>query len=72
MIIVAFALWSLQMWFDSDLHMIYRTVELIDDHLVTTKTVYSITFSMICFCLVAVCYYFLLQYVRHIRNDLRK
>ncbi|QMV40965.1 sensor histidine kinase [Cohnella cholangitidis] len=72
MLIVAFALWSLLMWFDSELHMIYRAIELYNDHLVTTKTVYSITFTMICFCLVAVCYYFLIQYVRHIRNDLRK
>lgn len=71
MLIVAFALWSLLMWFDPELHMTYRTIELYNDQLITTKTVYSITFGIICYCIMAVCFYFLIQYVRHIRNDLR-
>jgi signal transduction histidine kinase len=72
MLFAGFALWSLLMWFNSDLHMIYRSIELYDGHLVTTRTVYSITFSMICYSIVAICFYFLVQYIRNIRNDLRK
>jgi len=71
MLFAAFALWSLLMWFDSDLHMIYRAVELYDGQLVTRRTVYSITFSMICYSIVAGCFYFLFHYIRNIRNDLR-
>lgn len=67
-----FVLWSLQMWFNSDLHTIYRSIELYDGHLVMTKTEYSIVFSIICFCIIAVCFYFLFQYIRNIRHDLRK
>ncbi|WP_256760485.1 ATP-binding protein [Cohnella sp. WQ 127256] len=72
MLFVVFALWSLLMWFDSDLHMIYRSIELYDGHLVTMKTVYSITFAMMCYSIVVVCMYFLFQYIRNIRHDLRK
>ncbi|MBP1994859.1 sensor histidine kinase [Paenibacillus eucommiae] len=72
MLFSGFTLWSLLMWFDADLHMIYRTIELYDGHLVTTRTVYSITFSIICYCIVLICFYFLVQYIRNIRNDLRK
>lgn len=71
-IIATFVLWSLLVWFNSDLHMIYRSIELIEGHLVMSRTIYSITFTMVCFCILAVCFYFLLQYVRNIRNDLRK
>ncbi|CAG7627070.1 Adaptive-response sensory-kinase SasA [Paenibacillus solanacearum] len=71
MLIVAFALWSMLMWFDSDLHVIYRKIELHDGHLVVAKTIYSITFSMICYSMLAVCFYFLFQYVRNIRKDMR-
>ncbi|RXZ83769.1 hypothetical protein EBB07_05140 [Paenibacillaceae bacterium] len=67
-----FPVWSLLMWFDADLHMIYRTIELVDGHLVTTRTAYSLTFSMICYIMVAASLYFLFQYMRNIRSDLRK
>ncbi|SFM28997.1 N-terminal 7TM region of histidine kinase [Paenibacillus sp. 1_12] len=72
MLFVLFSLWSLLMWLDPILHLTYRTIELYNDHLVTTRTVYSITFSIICYSIVAVCIYFLFQYVRNIRNDFRK
>lgn len=71
MFIAAFALWSMLMWFNSDLHVIYRKIELYDGHLVTTKSIYSITFSMICYSILVVCFYFLIQYIRNIRKDLR-
>ncbi|GAA3410611.1 ATP-binding protein [Paenibacillus hodogayensis] len=72
MLILVFALWSMLMWFDSDLHVIYRKVELYDGHLFTMKTWYSMTYSLICYSIVAVCFYFLIQYIRNIRKDLRK
>ncbi|WP_413406706.1 ATP-binding protein [Paenibacillus amylolyticus] len=69
---ILFALWSLLMWFNSELHMIYRSIKLHDGHLTTIKTGYSITFSMICYCIVAISFYLLFQYIRNIRGDLRK
>lgn len=72
MLFAVFALWSLLMWFDPDLHIIYLTIELNDGHLVTTRTVYSRAFSIICYSVVAICMYFLFRYVRNIRSDYRK
>jgi signal transduction histidine kinase len=72
MVFGVFALWSLLMWFNSELHLIYRTIELDAGHLVITRSVYSMTFSIICYCIVAVGIYFLFQYIRNIRNDFRK
>jgi signal transduction histidine kinase len=72
LLFTAFALWSLLSWFDSELHMIYRSVELVNDHLVTVRTVYSVSFSLLCYSMIAACLYFLFQYIRNIRNDFRK
>ncbi|UQZ84603.1 Adaptive-response sensory-kinase SasA [Paenibacillus konkukensis] len=69
--ILAFALWSMLMWFDSDLHVIYRRIELHNGHLLATKSIYSITFSMICCSILVVSFYLLFQYIRNIRKDLR-
>jgi signal transduction histidine kinase len=70
--ILAFALWSLLMWSTSNPSLIYRTIAVMDGHLVTTRTMYSITFSIVCYSIVAICFYFLFQYIRNIRDDLRK
>lgn len=67
-----FALWSLLSWLDPKLHLIYRTLELEQGHLMTTKTIYSMAFSVVCYCILAACLYFLFQYIRSIRNDFRK
>ncbi|MEK3912137.1 ATP-binding protein [Paenibacillus sp. FSL H7-0331] len=72
MLFVGFALWSLLMWFDPELHLTYRTIQLYDGHLVTTRTAYSIAFIIICYSTLAVCIYFIFQYIRNIRNDFRK
>ncbi|WP_168735701.1 sensor histidine kinase [Cohnella fermenti] len=66
------ALWSLMSWFNPRLHLVYRSVELENGHLMTTRTAYSMGFSSICLGILAVCLYFLFQYVRSIRNDFRK
>jgi signal transduction histidine kinase len=67
-----FALWSLLSWFDSELHVIYRSVELVNDHLVTIRSVYSVLFGFACYSIIAACLYFLVQYIRNIRDDFRK
>jgi len=72
MLFSIFVLWSLLSWFDFELHVIYRSVDLVDGHLATARTVYSISFSLVCCGIIAACLYFLFQYVRNIRNDFRK
>jgi signal transduction histidine kinase len=65
-----FGLWSLLIWSDSKFHFIYRTTEMINGHLVTTRTVYAITFNIICFMILAACVFFLVQYIRNVRADI--
>jgi signal transduction histidine kinase len=72
MLFAIFALWSLLSWFDPVLHVIYRTIGLYDGHLIATRTIYSVAFSVTCYSVLAVCLYFLFQYIRSIRNDFRK
>lgn len=67
-----FALWSLLSWFDSELHVIYRLIELVNGHLVTSRTVYSIAFGLLCFSIIVGGVFFLFQYIRNIRSDFRK
>ncbi len=71
-ILAAFALWSTQMWLDAELHWIYRSIELVDGHLETSRTAYSLSFTMFCFILTAASLFALLQYMRNIRGDLRR
>lgn len=68
----AFALWSTQMWLDHKLHWIFRSIELVDGHLTTMRTAYSMSFTMFCFLLLASSLYVLFQYMKNIRGDLRK
>lgn len=70
--LAAFALWSTQMWLDADLNWIYRSIELVDGHLETRRTAYSLSFTMFCFIILAASLFALLQYMRNIRGDLRK
>ncbi len=70
--LAVFALWSTQMWLDADLHWIYRSIELVDGHLETRRTAYSLSFTMFCFIILAASLFALLQYMRNIRGDLRK
>ena len=67
-----FALWSLMSWFDFELHLVYHSVALVNDDLVTVRTVYSRVFSLACYSIIVACAYFLFQYIRNIRSDFRK
>jgi signal transduction histidine kinase len=66
------ALWSLLSWLDPQLHVIYHSVELDNGYLMTTRTLYSMAFSVVCYCVLAVCLFLLFQFLRSIRNDFRK
>ncbi|WP_336763302.1 sensor histidine kinase [Paenibacillus sp. USHLN196] len=66
------ALWSVLSWLDPYLHVIYRSIELNNGHLMATKTLYSMAFSVVCYCVLAVCLLLLFQFLRSIRDDLRK
>lgn len=72
LLFAVFALWSLLVWLDPVLHLIYRTIELDNGQLVATRTIYSIAFIILCYSIVVVCIYFLFQYIRNIRTDFRK
>ncbi len=72
LLFAVFVSWSLLMWLDPNFHIIYLTIELYNGHLVTTKTLYSRAFSLICYSAVVICLYYLFQYVRNIRSDYRK
>ncbi|BBI36563.1 sensor histidine kinase [Cohnella abietis] len=71
MLFTGFALWSMLSWLDPELHMIYRMIELHNGVLIGTRTVYSAAFSITCYSALAVCFYFLFQYIWNIRNDFR-
>ncbi len=72
LLFTVFALWSLMSWFDSEFHMVYRSVELVNDDLIALRTVYSRVFSLVCYSIIVACAYFLFQYIRNIRSDFRK
>ncbi|WP_313894259.1 ATP-binding protein [Psychrobacillus sp.] len=67
-----FILFSLCTWFDSYLHIVFYTVELIDGQLITTRTIYSNIFNILCYSSIAVSIYLLFRYVWTIHIDLRK
>ncbi|WP_217593806.1 ATP-binding protein [Cohnella sp. GbtcB17] len=67
-----FALWSTLSWLDHWLHVIYRSTALEGGQLITVKSPYSAVFGLVCYAILAVCLYFLFQYLRSIRGDFRK
>lgn len=67
-----FMFWSLLSWFDFKLHVIYRSMELTDGHLITARSVYSVVFGLVCYGIIMTCLYLLFQYLRNIRSDLRR
>ncbi|MFC3799205.1 ATP-binding protein [Cohnella sp. GCM10012308] len=68
----SFAAWSSLSWLDPWLHVIYRSVTLEDGQLMTVRSPYSAVFGVICYAALAVCLYFVYQYLRNIRGDFRK
>ena len=67
-----FGIWSLLLWFNSEFHIVYRNIELINDRLIIERTMVATYFNIFCYALIAICFYFFLQYIRNIRQDLRR
>lgn len=67
-----FAIWSMLSWLDPWLHVIYRSTALEGGQLITVRSPYSVVFGLVCYAILAVCLYFLFQYLRNIRGDFRK
>ncbi|MGE7113005.1 ATP-binding protein [Lysinibacillus sp. NPDC047702] len=67
-----FIIWILLIWFDSYLHIVYYTNELVDGRLMRIRTIYANVFNIFCYSSLAVCIYLLFRYVWLIRNDFRR
>jgi len=66
-----FILWSSQMWLPDSLNPIYHSIDWVDGHLLVNRTAYSMTFSMLCFIIIAGSFFLLLQYIFNLRQELR-
>jgi signal transduction histidine kinase len=71
-LIALFACWSLLIWSDPYWHMINQSQELINGHLVTTKTPYSLAFNLLCYAIIASCVFALVRYIQSARPEIRK
>lgn len=72
LLIGLFACWSLLIWADPYWHVIYNTQELINGHLVTTKTPYALAFNLLCYAMIAGCVFALVRYIQSARPGIRK
>src|SRR5690554_2022156 len=52
-LLALFACWVLVIWMDPYISIVHHSIELIDGHLVTTKTPYSIVFNLLCYAIIA-------------------
>ncbi|MFC3799181.1 histidine kinase N-terminal 7TM domain-containing protein [Cohnella sp. GCM10012308] len=66
-----FALWSLLVWTNPLHHLLYARTILRGGHLEVDKTNLSLSFNIACYLLLAACIFFLFDYLRHIRRDIR-
>lgn len=67
-----FISWSLLIWLDPYLHIVYHTSTLVDGQLLTVRTLYASSFNILCYAILAICFYHLFRYVWAIRNDFRR
>lgn len=67
-----FILWSSLVWLDPQFHLIFNSVELINSTLITTRTIYSKLFTMMCFLVLVYCFYLLIQYIKNIHIQFQK
>src|SRR5690606_12468675 len=71
-LIALFACWALVIWTDSYWHIVNSTQELVNGHLITTKTPYSLAFNIVCYGIIAGCIYALIRYILDSRPEIRK
>ncbi|QNK57334.1 histidine kinase N-terminal 7TM domain-containing protein [Paenibacillus sp. PAMC21692] len=72
LLIALFACWPFVIWTDSYWHVINSTQELVNGHLVTTKTPYSLAFNLLCYAIIAGCIFALVRYMLGARPEIRK
>ncbi|CAH1205524.1 Adaptive-response sensory-kinase SasA [Paenibacillus plantiphilus] len=70
-LLALFACWAVVIWAEPYWHVINRTQELINGHLVTTKTPYSLVFNLLCYAIIACCVFVLVRYIRSTRPEIR-
>jgi signal transduction histidine kinase len=71
-ILSIFAFWSLLLWTNPYHHLLFWNIEINQGHLEISKTVYSITFNIICYLIIAACVFYLFVFLRRVRPELRK
>ncbi len=67
-----FACWVLLIWTDPWLHVVHQSVTLVDGHLETVKSAYTVMFNLFCYVLIGGSYIFLFRFARSIQPDIRK
>lgn len=70
-LLALFACWAVVIWADPYWHLINRTQDLMDGHLVVTKTPYAVAFNLFCYIIIAGCVFVLIRYIRNSRPEFR-
>jgi signal transduction histidine kinase len=66
-----FFVWTAVIWSDMRFHLVYQSLVLHRDVLISTRTVYATVFQLLCFSILAGCVYYLARYFRTVRTDIR-
>ncbi|HIW34900.1 MAG TPA: hypothetical protein IAA29_19165 [Candidatus Paenibacillus intestinavium] len=67
-----FTLFAILIWLDPYIHVIYYSVELYEDQLITTRTIFATMFNLLCYGALALSMYLLLRYIWAIPHHFRK
>jgi len=70
-LIALFACWGVVLWADPYWHLIIKTQQLINGHLVIVKTPYAFAFNLLCYCIIAGCIFLLIRYILNSRPEFR-
>jgi signal transduction histidine kinase len=70
-LLALFACWAVVIWADPYWHIIIRTQDLVNGHLVITKTPYALAFNLLCYAIIAGCIIVLIRYIRNSRPEFR-
>jgi len=67
-----FITFAILIWLDPYIHVIYHSVELVGSQLITTRTIFSTIFNLLCYSALALSIYLLFRYVWAIPQQFRK
>lgn len=70
-LLAVFACWAMVIWSDPYWGIINETQNLINGHLVITKTPYALAFNLFCYAIIAGCVFVLIHYIRNSRPEFR-